>query len=180
MKQNTWISCAKGVEIEIERIRKEEWVLVDIEGIRTTAKHSCNRKVCIGRKNGYDYTVIEAQPCYRYMELDEKYKKAHRYCKKFIHRLPFTPKRGHHKCKNTKELTKRYIGECKLILYKGGVLEETLAEEIGCDAINIETIGVKKGKDLLHAHDPLMEIRDYYRQMKEICERKRLDNMWVY
>ena len=91
MKQNTWISCAKGVEIEIERIRKEEWVLVDIEGIRTTAKHSCNRKVCIGRKNGYDYTVIEAQPCYRYMELDEKYKKAHRYCKKFIHRLPFTP-----------------------------------------------------------------------------------------
>ena len=81
--------------------------------------------------------------------------KSVRYCRKFVHGLPFYPLRGE-RCQppeNLDELLlnlyREYRSSAKhLVAYKGGVCEKYKLEELGIPCINLEQFGCPKYEHL--------------------------------
>ena len=57
----------------------------------------------------------------------------------------------------------------EILIFKGGNVERDFAIELGIRSKNLEDFGVKK----VYSHEPLEEIRDHLRQLKEIASRER-------
>ena len=152
----------------LERIERENWILIDIEGIQISRLHACYRKVYAIKKNGDSRLCFETIPCMQYHDLQGKYQKAFRYCEREVHRLEYKPKNAWIRCYETKNRVKWFMDKgCRLLLYKGGTIELQLAKDIVCDSINIEDVGVKKA----HSHDPGTEVHDYWYQLDDIVRK---------
>ena len=59
-----------------ERMQNENFIIVDIEAIKTSEEHSCIRKLYILSKNGMKDLEVEFVPCKWLSELSWKYKQS--------------------------------------------------------------------------------------------------------
>ena len=145
-----------------ERMRNENFVIVDIEAIKTSEQHSCVRKMYILSKDGMKDLEVEFVPCIWLSELSWKYKQSFFYCQHHIHKLNYyPPQHVTLKCKDAPNIVRNFDRNVKLMLYKGGDHEKKLARIIGMDSINIEDVGIQK----VNSHDPKEEVNLYFNQL---------------
>ena len=144
-------------------IYNENFILLDIEAIKTSDAHNCVRKLYMLGKDGLTCLEAEFLPCKRLRDLEKKYKKTFYFCQRNIHRLDYYHPTTKLKCRDAKALVYNFAKslDAKLVLYKGGHLEKDLCTVIGLDCMNIETVGVKK----VYSHDPREEVNLYYQQL---------------
>ena len=83
----------------------------------------------------------------------------------------FYPKKGFRRCRDMGRLIRRIIADydIEILIYKGGNVERDFAIELGILSKCLEDFGVKK----VNSHEPLEEIQDHLRQLKEIASRER-------
>ena len=145
-----------------ERMQNENFIIVDIEAIKTSEEHSCIRKLYILSKNGMKDLEVEFVPCKWLSELSWKYKQSFFYCQRHIHKLNYYPPRHVSlKCKDAPSVVRNFDRNVNLMLYKGGEHEKELAEKIGMDSINIEDVGVQR----VNSHDPKEEVNLYFNSL---------------
>ena len=146
----------------LERIRNENFIIVDIEAIKISEDHACIRKIYILSKNGMKNLEVECTPCKWLCELPKKYKEAFFYCQRHIHKLNYYPPRYCTvKCNDVPNIVRNFDRNVKLMLYKGGEYEKKLARSIGMDSINIEEVGIQK----VNSHNPKEEVNLYFNQL---------------
>ena len=143
----------------------QNFAILDIEYIQTRKNHKCIRKIHILAKNGSTKLTKEFYPCWKFNDLESKYRRSFLYCRRNIHRLPYNPPKRLQPldCQHTGELLKSFIALHKLnfILYKGGNVEKELCNTINIPAYNIEIFDIDKASN----HNPEEEVSFYFREM---------------
>ena len=156
----------------------KKWLLMDIEYVQLAKHrdfrqgnnsrcHQCKRKLAIITYNKHK-VVYEAYPCVKERELTAKEYSHFSFARRIIHKLDFEPKFRFKQCKYMTRVVQRLIRDydIEILTYKGGLVEKDFAIDLGIESINLEDLGVKK----VQSYDPLTEIRDHLRQLKEIAE----------
>ena len=146
-----------------EVLRVKAWAILDIEYIQTTRTHKCIRKLYMLEKGAFSSLEQEFFPCIQYEELERKYQKSFRFCRKHIHKLSYNPEKRSSPCSTASEKIRSFIAENEIdiVLYKGGCIEKHLCEELQIPSMNIEEFGVTKAA----CHDPRLEVYHYYDQL---------------
>ena len=151
----------------VDKIRKGNFMFLDIEYIQATQTHQCIRKFYMLARNG-DYEFKgEFYPCKRFHELEVRFQRAFRYCKKNIHKLTYNPIHYSPECSTSSSVIKKIVTDigCDFILYKGGTIEREICERIGVVSYNIECLdGLQKAL----THDPIEEVRFYMKQLNDM------------
>ena len=149
------------------KIKKGNFMFLDVEYIQTTKSHQCVRKFYILGKNGnYEYQA-EFYPCKRFHELDEQFKKAFCFCRKNIHKLTYNPIYYSPQCRTALSVIQKIVTDfsCDFILYKGGTIERDICERIGVQSYNIECLG---GLQKALTHNPREEVQFYMKQLNDM------------
>ena len=141
-------------------LRKRNFVILDIEYIRTLENHCCIRKLYLLSKDGIQEREADLVPCQHFKDMEQKYQNSFLYCKRNIHHLPFYPKKRIFKCYYARRIIEEFmdITGADLVLYKGGNIERNLCNRMGLESYNIEELGVKK----VTTHDPREEVNIHY------------------
>ena len=163
LENTTTITMIHTMKLEMD-VTHERFALIDIEYIQTSEQHKCIRKLYILAKDGYTELEREFYVCKRYKQLDRKYKRAFDFCRKNIHKLTYEPDYFAPPCKIAGEIVKNFLtsNQIQYMLYKGGTIEKDLCNHIDVKSFNIECIqGITKA----NTHDPVEEVRFYYRQL---------------
>ena len=147
------------------------FAVIDCEGIQTSREHICIRSMYALTADEKDSISMEFTPCKRFTDIDRKYQKSFLYCQKFIHMLDFSPASPELTCLEASGKVKEFVerNQIKVLLYKGGIIEKRLCNEINVPNYNIEKLSVKKA----NSHQPSVEVKDYLRQLKTMynfCE----------
>ena len=74
----------------------QNFAILDIEYIQTRKNHKCIRKIHILAKNGFTKLTKEFYPCWKFHDLESKYRRSFLYCRKNIHRLSYNPPKRLH------------------------------------------------------------------------------------
>ena len=150
--------------VTIQRLRKNNWAIMDIEYIQCTRIHKCTRKLYLMMKDGCTTMEMEFFPCKLYKELEKKYQHSFKFCYKHIHRLPFYPQGRSSPCSTAIEKVDRFITNngIDLILYKGGTVEKKFCQELDIPSFNIEFFN---GLIKSNSHNPHEEVNNYYSQL---------------
>ena len=146
-----------------QKLGDKRWAILDIEFIRTSAKHRCFRKVYILTENGFDMEM-EFFPCKRYQNLMLKYRRSFEFCRRNIHKLSYTPWGISAPCLRALPMLNKFVVEngIELVLYKGGTIEKNLCAKLDVESFNIECFdGIEKA----YSHDPREEVNFYYNQL---------------
>ena len=102
----------------------QNFAILDIEYIQTRKNHKCIRKIHILAKNGFTKLTKEFYPCWKFRDLESKYRRSFLYCRKNIHGLSYNPPKRLQSldCQPAEEVLKSFITVHKFnfILYKGG------------------------------------------------------------
>ena len=155
----------KNVKIEpnILQVLQRKYILLDMEMIQSSKNHACVRKLYALSKDGKTDIEIEFEPCKKFIELEDKYKKSFLYCKKNIHKLSYYPSKKCLPCIEAKDILKNFVLslDADIIFYKGGIFERDISTEIGIGSFDIAQLGVKK----VNSHDPKKEIQLHYKQI---------------
>ena len=150
--------------VVVLRLRRNRWAIMDIEYIQCTRSHKCIRKLYIMTKDGVTFMEMEFFPCKLYEELERKYQRSFKYCYKHIHKLPYYPQEHSAPCSTALEKVDRFITDngIELILFKGGIVERNLCQELAIPSFNIEFF-----RKLVKAnsHEPSEEVNCYYNQL---------------
>ena len=93
-------------------------------------------------------STFHFQPCVSYEQLDEKYKRSFNYCKHHVHCLSYKPSSYTFLCKEFCSLLKQNIRNQDIILYKGGLFEKSICDNLNIKSYNIELWGVPKIKNI--------------------------------
>ena len=135
-------------DVLLRRIGYKDFVLLDIEAIQSSQDHACVRKLYAKRKDEVQEILFECTPCVDYDKLQDKYQRAFRYCYHRKHKLCYYPQgKVIYPCKEASQRLFDWLkNEPILILYKGGTIEKRIANEMSCDTINIECVGVGKAQ----------------------------------
>ena len=115
-------------------------------------------------KNGSNELELDFYPCVRHKDLTSKYKNAFHYCKKYIHKLSYNPKKYSPLCHNILTEINDFIvhNGIELVLYKGGMIEYNLCEKLCIPSMNLEVIPqIEKS----YSHNPKFEVNLYYAQI---------------
>ena len=160
-----WELVNVNVPIEFE-ILQRNYVLLDMEMIQISRNHACVRKLYALSKDGKTDIEMEFEPCKKYVELEEKYKKSFLYCKKNIHKLSYYPVKKCLPCTKAKDILKNFMSslDADIIFYKGGHFERDISIAIDVDCFDITKLGVKK----VNSHDPRVEIHLHLNQLNNI------------
>lgn len=147
--------------------REKNYALMDIEYIRTSATHQCIRKLYILAKDGFTDLELDFYPCVRYKDLDKRYRRSFRFCKAYIHKLSYDPKRYSPACSKVLDKLNEFIvyNDIDFILYKGGLIEKDLCSKLCIQSFNIECF-VELEK--VESHDPRAEVNSYYAQLVKV------------
>ena len=147
-----------------EKLKEKNWMIMDIEYIQTSKTHQCVRKLYMLSKNGSNELELDFYPCVRYKDLTSKYKNAFHYCKKYVHGLSYNPRLYSPLCHNVLTEISDFImqNKIKLVLYKGGTIENDLCTELCIPSMNIEIIPQLQKAN---SHDPKFEVNYYYAQI---------------
>ena len=150
----------------LTKLKKEKnWGLMDVEYIRTSKEHCCIWKLYILAKDGYTDMELDFYPCKPYKELEKRYQRSFRFCRAHIHKLPYNSTHKYAPSCHTvlaKVNTFLVYNSIDFILYKGGVIEKELCDELSIPCYNIECFS-----DLskVQSHDPQTEVHNYYNQL---------------
>ena len=149
-------------------LAEKRWAILDVEFIRTSPSHRCIRKLYILTHNGFDMEM-EFHPCRSYQCLQLKYQRSYQFCRKHIHKLPYTPRRVSPSCRSAVPKLNEFVvnNDIDLILYKGGTIENELCNMLDIKSLNIESMDVEKA----YSHDPREEVNFYYNQLMNICNQ---------
>ena len=149
------------------KMREQNWAMMDVEYIQTSKEHRCVRKLYLLAKDGFTEKELEFHPCIRYRSMSKRNKRSFHYCKAHIHKLPFYPRTYASPCDTAREKIGRFIDENNIdfILYKGCEIESDLCSDLGISSYNIECI---KGLEKAYSHDPPTEVNSYYGQLVEL------------
>ena len=147
-----------------KELKTRNWMIMDIEYIQTSRKHQCIRKLYMLSKNGSTESELEFYPCVRYKNLSRKYQRAFHYCQKYIHKLSYNPRNYSPLCSNVLKEINDFIvhNEIELVLYKGGMIEYKLCEELCITSMDLEVIPQLKKA---YSHNPKVEVNFYYAQI---------------
>ena len=150
-----------------QRLNEKNWALLDIEYIQCTRTHKCIRKLYILAKDGYTDLKLEFFPCQPFPALKRRYQRAFRYCQQEIHKLSYYPEEPSSPCSTAAEKLKKFIvdNEIDLVLYKGGIVEKNLCDELDIDSFNIELF--EEDLEKVYSHDPYEEVNCYFIQLIE-------------
>ena len=147
-------------------VLKTNWIILDMEMIRTSKKHCCVRKVYALHKDGYRHLQAEFVPCVAFADLSSEDKNSYKYCYKKVHGLPYYPARYTRSapCLKAKHVLQSFIADTcsEVILYKGGIFEKRISADIGVESFNIERLGIQK----VNSHDPKEEVHLHYGTLK--------------
>ena len=150
----------------VGKIKKGNFMLLDIEYIQATKSHQCIRKFCMLSKNG-ECEYGEFYPCKRFHELELRFQKAFHYCRRNIHKLTYNPIHYSPECRTSSTVVQKIVADysCDFILYKGGTVEKDLCERIGVQSYNIECLeGLRKAT----THNPRDEVYFYMKQLNDM------------
>ena len=147
-----------------KELKTRNWMIIDIEYIQTSKKHQCIRKLYMLSKNGSTESELEFYLCVRYNNLSRKYQRAFHYCQKYIHKLSYNPRNYSPLCCHILKEINDFIvhNEIELVLYKGGMIEYKLCEELCITSMNLEVIPQLKKA---YSHNPKVEVNFYYAQI---------------
>ena len=150
-----------------QRLNEKNWALLDIEYIQCTRTHKCIRKLYILAKDGYTDLKLEFFPCQPFPALERRYQRAFRYCQQEIHKLSYCPEGPSSPCSTAAEKLNKFIvdNEIDLVLYKGGIVEKNLCDELDIDSFNIELF--EEDLEKVYSHDPYEEVNCYFIQLIE-------------
>ena len=150
-----------------QRLNEKNWALLDIEYIQCTRTHKCIRKLYILAKDGYTDLKLEFFPCKPFPALERRYQRAFRYCQQEIHKLSYCPEGPSSPCSTAAEKLNKFIvdNEIDLVLYKGGIVEKNLCDELDIDSFNIELF--EEDLEKVYSHDPYEEVNCYFIQLIE-------------
>ena len=142
-------------------LKRENFVLIDIEGIQISKNHICTRLIYMLSKDGLISKEIEFLPCEPLDKLDYKYQRAYEFCKWNIHGLEFDPSAPSLQCADAAREVQKFSEICNstLIVYKGGIIEKRLCESINMRSLDIETLGAPR----VNSHDPCTEVNTHYK-----------------
>ena len=147
-----------------KRLVDKTCAILDVEFIITSSSHRCIRKLYILAENGYTEMEMEFYPCKRYNELDLKYKRSYQFCRRNIHNLSYNPWNFSPPCSQVLLKLNDFIASngITMILFKGGIVERNMCEQLGIESMNIELLG-----EMVKAcsHDPREEVNFYYDQL---------------
>ena len=145
---------------------KTMFAILDCECIQTTRHHCCIRKMFILSENGLEKKEQDFTPCIKFNHLEEKYKRAFKYCKRKIHKLTYNPEH-YYPCILSVNVIDNFIkmNNINLVLYKGGSLEKNICENIGIKSLNLEDVGVPKAS----SHQPKEEVFEHLKYIQENC-----------
>ena len=143
------------------------YAIIDCEGIQTSKTHICIRKMYILAGDGVTNHQQEFVPCASFRDIEDKYKKAFTYCKKKIHKLNYYPKTMSMPCRTAIRRLQTFIeiNNIKMILFKGGVIEKRLCEDLGIEYYDIGSIVPK-----VTSHDPREEVLTHFHYLTLYCE----------
>ena len=148
-------------------MNEREYIILDIEAIRTSKEHNCIRKLYALSKCGKKDIEQEFFPCIPYNYLEEKYKRTFHYCKKNIHKLPYYPRRNVSNlyCSDAERIVREFLSELQadLVFFKGGCIEKRLCCNIGVESFDIADLGLPK----VNSHDPFREVQEHYKNLQE-------------
>ena len=141
-------------------LHARNFVILDIEYIRTSENHCCVRKLYLLSKDGISEQEAEFVPCKNFIDMEQKYQNSFLYCQRRIHHLSFLPKNRIFSCTHVNQRIKEFMNilGADLILYKGGHIEKDICVEIGIESYNIEQLGAPK----LSTHNPREEVNIHY------------------
>ena len=147
-----------------KELKTRNWMIMDIEYIQTSKTHQCIRKLYMLSKNGSTESDLDFYPCVRYKDLSRKYQSAFQYCQKHIHKLPYNPRNYSPLCCHVLKEINDFIvhNAIELVLYKGGMIEYKLCEELCITSMNLEVIPQLKKA---YSHNPKVEVNFYYAQI---------------
>ena len=146
-------------------MKEKNWGLMDVEYIRTSKEHCCIRKLYILAKDGYTDIELDFYPCKPYKELEKCYQRSFRFCRTHIHKLAYNPTHKYASSCHTalaKVNTFLVYNSIDFILYKGGVIEKELCDELSIPCYNIECFAELSK---VQSHDPQTEVNNYYNQL---------------
>ena len=149
-------------------LAEKRWAILDVEFIRTSTRHRCIRKLYILTQNGFDMEM-EFHPCRPYKDLLLKYQRSFQFCRRHIHKLPYTPWRVSPSCRYAVPKLNEFVvnNGIELILFKGGTIELELCNNLDIKNLNLESMNIEKA----YSHDPREEVNFYYNQLINICNR---------
>ena len=147
-----------------QRLRDNNFAIMDCEYIQTLAYHQCVRSMYILSKGGFTSENREFRACKRYYKLEDKYKRAFQYCRRHIHKLSYEPKCPSPHCVQATTVLHEFIVKhnIKLVLFKGGQIEKELCDMINFPSFNIESL---KGIHKADTHDPSEEVHFHYKSL---------------
>ena len=142
-----------------------QWVILDVEYITISPTHRCIRKICI-KTRLKQIMELDFYPCKRYRNIEEKYKRSFRFCRAYIHRLSYNPKKYSPNCNKVLPLIKFIVdNDVEIIFYKRGPIEKDLCLVLDIASMNIECLeGIQKAK----SHVPHEEVDCYFQQIENI------------
>ena len=137
---------------------------MDIEYIQTLKTRLCIRKLYMLSKNGSTESDLDFYPCVRYKDLSRQYQSAFQYCQKYIHKLSYNPRNYSPLCCHILKEINDFIvhNAIELVLYKGGMIEYKLCEELCITSMDLEVIPQLKKA---YSHNPKVEVNFYYAQI---------------
>ena len=148
----------------VEQIKENNWMLMDLESIRTSPTHRCIRKIYLLAKNGSDELGLEFLPCVQFKDLESRYKRSFLSCQRNVHRLSFSPDSYSPLCGNVLAEINNFIvcNGIQLVLYKGGTIKKDLCNQLCIPSINIECITDLENTQAL---DPRVRVNWDYGQL---------------
>ena len=140
------------------------FAILDCEGIQTTRYHCCIRKIYILAENGIESKEQDFTPCIKFNHLEEKHKQTFKYCKRNIHKQEYEPEH-YYPCILAVNIINDFIriNNINLVLYKGGILEKNICQNIGIKSFNLEEVGVPKAS----SHQPKEEVFEHFNYIRE-------------
>ena len=143
----------------VDYIRSKNFLLFDCESIRI-GTHDCIRKIYGLAKDGFSSVSHDFHPCVEYDELSWIDLRSFEHCKRHVHKLEFYPPTYAYRCIEVKYILRDFIQQNRinLLLYKGGNIEKSLAEDLNIPSFNIENVGAPK----VGSHEPEVEVDKHW------------------
>ena len=143
------------------------YAILDIETIQRDRDHACVRKLYILCSDGITDCEQEFAVCLPLQKLEKKYQAAFIYCRNHIHRLDYYPKGLSNACIFAVNTLKTFIKRngIKLVLFKGGIIEQQLCKQAGIKYFDIGGLIPKA-----NCHDPRTEVRLHFEYLVLNCK----------
>ena len=150
------------------------FAIVDIEGIQVNETHICVREMYILADDGITDYHQEFVACSSFQQIEKKYQNAFIFCKRFIHKLNYYPKKKKSEpCTLAATRLKTFIksNNIDVVFFKGGVIEKRLCDVAGIRCFDIGSIVPK-----VYSHNPRIEVHSHFHYLTLHC-REEIKNI---